>query len=841
MRPVTENDLIRRDMEHDLKFEAYLSLCGWKSKHKQADLYGSGNRNAHSANTTISTSPDTSGSFHGDNIRHNLFPDSTDRLDSFDLETDRLSLLSFRSANASNNGLYTRNQNNETYYFNTGREGGGNEQETDNAEEAAASVVENSDVDDDFHQKFLTSRLKCKMSDTLPAFSIRPLRPNDFEYEQTDRKPILRRESSVSSSTSKLLRDHGIPLNSFDTIENFDRAAADTELNYFNLDKVIESADPMFAVKNQPKDKFPLATVLEVAPLSQYKLKIPSLGRRGVSGYYRSNLSSVYKCNGYYILLVATGSRVNIFDLSHDYNGNKYENGNFLGWIDLSFTATDNGQIFEAIDTNEPYSINYLSIQTVTLPNNGKTDLLTVANDFSQVIVLELLEVLDSIFTKQNYSDFEHWGLLQKQANNRDKYIFEMHSKFNSNSYFQSRSSTFHTVLRLNSSAWCVRIEGMFIFVSDNSRCVSAFQIRERGCFYLNSSDSLTNNIPHIDAIERNNTIVLCCATYSGFQYILTFEPALSRFFVVDSIEVDSPLWSCTFVKSGNFLKVGSFNELTGDITCSNSTEIMKVLNKSEVLDTLSNPKVSSHLGLAVYFTHLKAPSISSRCYNSDSGNNMIIKDHVVQLTRQREIYDLWYINNQRYNEDNKNNKKVVSMSDIFYDETFIISSTIGSVGLFTLDQLLNLATCKDVFPIITAPEIVEREDNSHSIRTTLFNQSRYSFLNRIYLTCPMFSINAIALASQAGQVGIFRLTQFNGLHGLRLEWLLVDIEKYTLDQHGKVCSIIGLSATVIGKDNKGNDEWLLLVVFSDLLVFQYKICQNVEEENERLNIFNVI
>lgn len=856
-------EIIELDKNHDLLFEQYLNSRGWKSK----PMYLSNEND-------FNTSADTSGSYHGDNIRFNLFPDSTDRLDAFDAEVDGFSDWSSNSEiqpqyDIRINSNSNPNNNRENILYNVYNDEP--EHEIDNIDDNYEYESDNNNDsnnepvnENNSHEETVIYAVEeIPFSNTenhglSTDFNlIYPLRDNKFIYTRTsDINKNFTKKLTDCTIVSHSANDSGIPLNAKDTLINYKRFKT-TDLNCSNLDKIFESKNAMFAISNQPMQKFPPSTVLNIKDKDQQKLIIPEQGNYGISGYFRSNLSSVYYRKGFKILVIATGSRVNFFDL--DIPTSTSCKHKFLGWIDIKFRATTVEQIRNSVNPYEPYSINYLTIKEYTEPNLDTYNVLAVCNDYSQVVVLNMDEILEYIYRSEGLTPKIERQLYDDYNSNDESMIFECFFVKNSIPLFKSTFHHINTPLDTNASAWCVDIHNNFVAVSDNHRMISIYHNNQ----LIASSPVLSHNIPYLNILpmkENGKIFYISCGTYGSHIYILKFNITSPSVSVQDVIETDSPIWSCNFVNHNDFLNVNSMKELSGNIISdSDENKINTIITQSEILNANSDPKFSSHFGLCAYFTHLTVPSITSRHFQKSNNNKCMSANEIHQLDRIRKIYDEFYMSYIRPFDETKSQKpKVCSTKCGDNDklsDVFIIATSAQSIGLFSFKELINLSSCKTVFPIIESPYILERNDNNENSidisnefisyrprgRETHIMPPGFQFLNRIYLSFLIPQLNAIIVATQAGQLAVFRLTHFNGLHSMRLEWLLMDPERYAMSQNGNVRSIIGLSGYPSGIDSHGNSEWVIVVVCSDLLTLRYKISKNYEKDKDEFKLFDII
>lgn len=887
---MSEDEMSDLDRNHDLTFEEYLNSRGWQSIRKSS-------LNDREADT----SADTSGSFHGDNLRYNLFPDSTDQLDSFDGEVDRLSDLSFRTSNTRgedrNDLLYEQHQHEyqqareqqQRPVFRQERNGGGSDQYYSSSDEDDDVVR----LTDSITNEFEVSAAYYNDSLHLDLTGDRPIRESQFIYSKTDgNNKGFYRKVTECTKVSHLDHSNGIPLNPKDSLENYNRVEH-LGLNNTTVDRVLQSSDPMFAMSNQPKAKFHPSTVLDVQGLGQTKLELqPQF--RSPSVYFKSNLSATYCKNGYQVLVVAIGCNLHFYNMSgistHDSETSSSSSFisktdfPFIGNLNLEFRNETNTQVENSVNPLERYSINYLTIKTFRDPaNNTKYDVLAVCNDFSQVIVLDMKEIMDHFFSS-DYKAATETETFNWLFFNDDSMVFECVCANKKNSFFRSTLKAFDKPLYVNASAWCVDICDTMVAVSDNLRRITVFQqssIREKRMKY--QSSVLSHNIPYLNIVRNGvENYLICCGTYGSHQCILSLtsnKVGEYSLHVLDVVEADGPVWTCNFVKESDFMDVSSLKELTGDlVTDLDGQKLDKIITQSSILDTGRDfaGLYSSHIGLNAYLTHLNIPSITSRHSQKKSKSKTMAVNEINQLERVRKLYSEWY-KARRMPTDSGLTREKSKLAAAKLHETnhlfnyFIVTTTTQSVGLFLMRELINLGTCKQVFPIIESPYIVERsntnEDTDNDInasgrtdvaailslneyvsfssganRRNPILPPRYQFLNRIYLSFPVLSLNAIVIATQAGQVAVFRLTKFNGLHSMRLESVLIDAEMYAMAQDGRLRSIIGLTGSVCGYDNTGESEWMIVVVYSDMLTLSYKLHKNKRAGDEgRLAVLSIV
>lgn len=850
-----KRELALKDKLHDEKFEHYLNTQGWRSRHKSINPYGLDDQ-PRSRNITETNHSSNISTEYGDDFTYNIFPDSNDRLDAFDGEIDRISLLSFRTSNSHSDGLgYEEPANieiNEQHHIERVNEEG-TTQEIDEFEEPEETNNDIPQPPTDYDSDNFAEKRFMTFIGKSATQGVMPMRSNDFEYFKLDRQ--IRNKANKPPIVSDDL-DSGKPLNSADTWQNYDRSKnRNPEFNYSNLDNIIESQNPMFALENQPANVFEHDSVLSVDALSQSKLDTSTL-RRSHSDYYKSNLVILSRFRNLLILVVANNSMLNFFEFQGESNIDKHcykkEQWKHVGFVNLTFRMADDAQYRHSTTTGEQFTINFIYENAIVIAGQPK-ELLMVANDYSQVIIFEKDELMNAMLTTETKSEEEASADLKDYWNNigedhNERMIFEMKSARNDNAIFKSNSTIFKYPIRVYSSAWSIAAHDNHMIVSDNSKRVTIFELTEEGAIYKATSPELRHNIPFIDLKRVNASMyIMVCATYAGLQYILMFNPKTYEFLISDCVELDGSVWSCKFIPSSAFLEVTSFELLSGSLTSTIDPD--DILNQSEILGIVSDQNESSDLGLAKYYTHLKVPTISSRRIMESSSNSKIVKNEKLQLQRQRELYDTLYTFLER-DENVIEMGSIVDVSVISGLDSYFISCTNNSIGLFNTFHMLNLATCKHAFPMVSAPYIVQRNNNlntnenenpfisrreSHTAAESILPLSR-SFLDRIYLIQPMFSINAIAIGTQAGQVSIFRLCKFRGLHSIRLEYVLIDIEKYIMNEHGKYRTLIGLTANKCGYDHIGNDVWLLAVVYSDFLTLNYKISKNLESEDKSLN-----
>ncbi|GAV29198.1 hypothetical protein PMKS-002680 [Pichia membranifaciens] len=847
------------------------------------------------------TSADTSGSFHGDNLRYNLFPDSTERLDSFDGEVDRLSDLSFRTSNTRgddrNDFQYEQHQNEyqqareqrQRQMMRQEGNGGGSDQEY-------SSSDEDDDVlrfTDSITNEFEVSAAYYNDSLQLDLTGDRPVRESDFIYSKTDRNNKgFTRKITECTKVSHLDHCNGIPLNPKDSLENYSRAEH-LELNNTNVDRVLQSKDPMFAMSNQPRSKFHPSTVLDVQGLGQTKLELqPQF--RSPSVYFKSNLSATYCKHGYHVLVVAIGCNVHFYDMSGVSTRDSETASSsssfsrayfpFIGNLNLEFRNETNMQVENSVNPLERYSINYITIKSFTDPAcDTKYDVLAVCNDFSQVIVLDMKEIMDHFFSS-DYKPATETETFNWLFFNDDSMVFDSVCANKENSFFRSTLKAFDKPLYVNASAWCVDICDSMVAVSDNLRRITVFQqssIRDRKMKF--ESSVLSHNIPYLNIVRNGDrNYLICCGTYGSHQCILSLASKNSGEYslqVLDVVEADGPVWTCNFVKEDDFMDVSSLKELTGDlVTDLDGQKVDKIITQSAILDADRDfaGLYSSHIGLNAYLTHLNIPSITSRHFQKKSKSKTMAVNEVYQLERVRKLYDEWYKAYKRPIGSSLRREKAKLAAAKMHEanqlfDYFIVTTTTQSVGLFLMRELINLGTCKQVFPIMDSPYIVERSNNSNDVSSSTSPSAgadvaailglneyisfssggnrrdpimppRYQFLNRIYLSLPVLPLNAIVVATQAGQVAVFRLTKFNGLHSMRLESVLIDAEMYAMAQDGRLRSIIGLTGSVCGYDNSGESEWMIVVVYSDMLTLRYKLRKNKRTGEEgKLGVFSIM
>lgn len=858
---MTQEGLLELDRDHDLKFEEYLNSRGWRSIRKSS-----------MHDSELDTSADTSGSFHGDNPRYNLFPDSTDRLDSFDGEVDRLSDLSFRTSNTHPDDVNTFGN----YLLEHMQNANENGEDYDQVSSSSEDDNNWNDITDSVTDEYEVSAV-CYDERDLSGTRVKH---GEYVYRRTDENNrIFSKKILESTKVSHSDTFHGIPLNPKDSLENYNRRHQH-ELNSSNVDRILHSKDPMFAMSNQPRTKFHPSTVLDVQGIKQIKLDLEP-ENASPSVYFKSNLSATYCKNGFCILVVAVGAKVRFYDMSRvtsecsKSSAQHKSDFQYLGVLGLEFPNTTNEQIENSVNPNERYSINYITIKKIR--NYGDYDVLAVCNDYSQVIILDMKEILTHFFN-ENLKHATRLELFDWFFNNEEEMVFGCSCVKNQSSFFRSTFQLFDKPIYVNASAWCVDICDEVIAVSDNQRRVTVFVQTLSGRMQRLESPILSHNIPYLNIVRTGTDhYLICCGTYGSHQYILSLIPSPGSMFefrlrVIDVIETDGPVWTCNFVKDENFMSVNSLKELTGDLVSDlDGYKLDKIITQSAILDTdqLFAKFFPSHLGINAYFTHLNIPSITSRHFQKKSKSKTMATNEVYQLERIRKIYNEWYMKYEKpylldTSQTKIKNERIRSQKEDSFLNYFLVTTTTKSVGLFLLRELVNLGTCKQVFPIIESPYIVERPEHSRndeangetddmglneytSFRLTLNRRdpimpSRFHFLNRIYMSFPILQLNAIVIATQAGQVAVFRLTRFNGMHSMRLESVLIDAERYAMSQDGSVRSIIGLTGCVCGYDNNGESEWMLIVVYSDLLTLNYKICKNKDNrEKGRLCFFNIV
>lgn len=880
--------VLKSDSEHDLRFEKYLSTIGYRSVHRLLFNIATEVRDrARDTNAASSadSSYDTSGEY-GDDPRLDIFPGSTETVNAQDLERTSFQSETSLPRRRGRSSAMTRGIRNEFASRNWTRFDSldtiddddddafqvPSDYEVDDygVESDEAPVYEDSDSEDEdssmsnpFRDWYSRSRLfdhpsyfweiKCyRINLTGGVF-----RPNDYLYFKTDKTKMPNMQEMVKISDRKA--DYGIPLNTIDASHNYRRYTHDNQLHYRNADKILQSSNPMFALQNQPREKFPLETTLDVQPLAQARLTIPRDLNGGMSDHFRSNLSTIYCKNGKRVLFVATGAQLLIYDIA--IMGNKIlrprvtsipANGpRLLGGITLKCTNPSAYQYREAVHPHEPFSINYITTGGFTF-SGLTTDYIAVGNDFSQIIVLDIEELLGAMLNEpKELSEDERKSLDRRLMSNSFNVIFEAVSSLHGRFVFFSKNPIIDCIYASSSSVWCIKSHKNKMFVSDNSQKVHVFfftDITERRRFGPGeSSQMLDHNIPYIDIADFGEddvtADVICCGTYSSTLYILDYEHRRGIKYR-DSLQLDGPVWSCHFIPKSAFQKVESIQELSGDMFKSDEdledATISSTVLKGTRFDTENGKQFD--VGISEYIKHTSVPSLKSRKFTSNDkmDNKYLTKKPFgfCTLRRIRELYDISYLMSVRLQFGEEYPKYTNKLAESFPETgAFLFATTDTSAGLLTVLNMINISTCKNVFPIIDNPQIVERSNvtdidprfsdfvtyRSNAQNDHILPESM-RFLNRIYLTVPMFSINAMAIATQAGQVAIVRFTDYSGLKSFRLEWVLIDSERYVMSRTGSINTIIGMTGHVTGHDDNGDPIWTLLVVYSDMMMLGYTV-----------------
>lgn len=768
------NDIIERDKLHDTLFEQYIATCGWRCTR---DLGQSRLPRSHAAEDDEMIEDDDE---YGEEVYER---ERNQNQDSQGLQGGEVA--------REEGGI--RNVEEETRYIQeadplipseTSSTSGPNSEEMFEGDIAIGAVYEgstayDSDVDfdsdssehdDDFENddgmfEFSGERPTSKLQTLSSENLVPPFRENKFIYEQRNQTPSPKNSWNTSNG-----KDTGVPINGQDTNVNYDRSVSEEPARSLS-NRPQPSSDPMFTLANQPMQRFAQEKILDVRFVDRFLL--PS--NNFIS--FMNNLTALYSRNNYNILFLATGSKLEVYNLA--------EGNELIGHVNLQFLYVTHHQQFNAINYLVPFSINYIKVDRMIV--DGKyIDVIGICNDYSQLIVLQVDDLLEKMFTSDTMDENEWRECSRIQNSDGNGLVFDMKSKYNESLLYRS-VRPFTKALMLSSSVWCVAFYENYIVTSDNSRRVTIFKVEDNRDLdnLLCMSDELRHNIPSVDIVRSKSDILVVAGTYNKYQNILVFNSRSKLLEIVDGIHLKESVWSVTFLPVESFMPVSSMFELTGDT----SQTVDDILRQSEILNVVADPRHSSHVGLAGKFTHLKIPTFcNGEC-------EKIVDNERVQLTRKRELFDRWYLTHQR---NSKGELRSGNYDTSILDDTVIISSTTSSVALFTLDQQLNIGTCYSALGHIALNE-------------------RYDFLNRIYLKVPMLSINAIAFASQAGRVGIFRLTEYCGLYSLRLEWVLIDNEKIE-------GTVIGLAGDVCGYDNEGNEEWVLVVTLSNMECLKYKI-----------------
>ena len=671
---------------------------------------------------------------------------------------------------------------------------------------------------DQFFQNINTNINYVVTNNIITNTNIKPLniyRQYAYSDDKTTFDPLRHFQLPITSTES----DFGIAMNKVDALRNFDRNEGLGKGLYTEADdSIIESFNPMFAVYNQPSGRYPRETTLKVESLTMRHTRF-----RVHPNVHRSNLSATYFHDGLKLLIVARDHIVEFYDVSN-YHSDIDEIR--VGEVHLE----DTHDFLESDEDYMAYIINYLGVETFKNDNDELKYCLVVGNDNKEVIVLEMDELIAAI----SDPNFEiPTDVNQRRKENKDGLFFHVYNEELMNDFiYQFKGSFIDKYLRTNDSVWCVKVCNNIIFASNNEMKLHAFYEKDGRIIHIESV-KLNHNIPYLDAKfdENLNEILISCVTYK--HTLFTFKFVNDEFVMIDNTALNSAAWSCLILEDEDFLKVHSVTELCGEFS-KYVIDVNKIAIQSRLLH--HEPENDS-LGIGALMNHTNVQNLKLMKFFH---KNPIVSDSTEQVARRRRFYDEIYASELRY----KNNIQDSYFTKI-KKQKYILASTKCNAGLFTFDHLLNISSCIDVFPIVGRPDIIRRSGSAKcseydrefglefDIRDTPSRMP--SFLNRIYLVVHMKSINAIAYATQFGQVAIFRLTDYHGMKSFRLEHVLIDTLRVMLGRR----TIIGLSAAVSGYDNVGNEEWTLFVVLSDYFQISYKITKNTE--SEKLNIFSVL
>lgn len=334
--------------------------------------------------------------------------------------------------------------------------------------------------------------------------------------------------------------------------------------------------------------------------------------------------------------------------------------------------------------------------------------------------------------------------------------------------------------LEVYSSAWGLDVLDDMILVSDNSQRVTLFFFKY-GRFYSVKTHQLLHNIPSVSFIDTTTDhCYASAASISGELIIFDFQFTLDQNGIsfkkpvaLSRMMLQQSAWNVCFVDGRYFKKVNSMALLTGQ----DEHLVDKVLTQSLILDTESNPCVSSHLGLAAEFQNLTIKND----WIDDVPKPFTTETD--RFRRIRKVYDDYYACKQRGSTKgppSRNGKRYwedVAASPQF-PLKFLVCTTTEHLGLFRVNHLLYNATAQYVFG---HPTVDQRSQHSH----------------RLSLSLVIPDLSLYIVASQLGLVSLFRLTEYRGLYAMRRECVLPEDARDRLDdpvQSLRMQRLVGLT-----------------------------------------------
>lgn len=622
--------------------------------------------------------------------------------------------------------------------------------------------------------------------------------------------------------------DHGKPINLKDKLINYCRVEKNDKQNQFNdslFDIPLPSNNEMFGISNQPCEKYDNG--LKVIDSCKMVLRDINL-----SCYYKNNLSTCYINNGVKWLFVIsndTNPSINIYDLNQIDKNCNFSDDEFepqddsyflIGKIYLSQETPLSMHILrECIDPRFPHNVNYITIGKINLSddneytkNKVEDDAVLITVDDAGFVKFFNINELIEMYNNKSLGDL-------RSMNNLVGFDHFKIDFFSGENYFSSFYNTKkYKTLHVTSSGWNLKIcNKKFIIISSNAQRITVFNLKTGECF---NSEKLNHNIPSLDTISINNEKIdeffITCGTYNGNLLLIYFNSKNENnenFQIVDSIIIKSHIWITEFIQNDIFLKVKKTKDISGDFLFDNKRKLDLLFRNSNILDP--NFKINesniNNFEIAGKLIKLNIPSLQSRRFSNDIDENKPLVDIKDETIRMEKIYKNWL---------NKNKRKYAETDEIFkkFNNLYIFTSTDLSIGMFTFYELFNINTCSTVFPIVLNPRIIDDPNKM------IYNQPLpgFNFLNRIYLKLLIPELECIVVGTQAGQIAIFRFTEFRGVKSMRLELVLVEfVEGRGFDNP---LTIVGLNGSKCGYNDNMDPIWLINVIFSSGVIYSYKI-----------------
>ncbi|GMM38079.1 hypothetical protein DASC09_054040 [Saccharomycopsis crataegensis] len=316
---------------------------------------------------------------------------------------------------------------------------------------------------------------------------------------------------------------------------------------------------------------------------------------------------------------------------------------------------------------------------------------------------------------------------------------------------------------------------------------------------------------------------------------------------VVSRILLEEDVWTTRYIDGKYFKEVRSLQELTGDKEINEKFVVEKLATQSRILDTESDPIMTSDLGLSsktcffeiprrdltkfiIHWKHnytlyagepdtdieddesenddddssddplslhqdmliptfgkpRKSAAFSNPRRNISLNYNNLKAGAMVTDTFRRvsKFYDDYYLLHQR----KLNTKPHKSLNGLDYWEPKVTSLLHNQYLMVTTKSHLGLFHCNRLVCNAASKNLFQSEvslQNSRNNHALRLNDREFEQANRISFSQLIPELSCVVVASQSGVASLYRLTCFRGIHAFRQEYIFPDPNLVSSQQQG--------------------------------------------------------